>query len=198
MAERAGFRLPRYLVLIAVLVVASIIGAIGVLTSGSETVEPCESPDELATDPGIIQELEVFENRRAPDFALRDARDPDSLVQLTSFCGQPTVMLWVVEDCPACVDSLAALAAADVPEDLAVLVIGPAEEIDTLPAFVDATLPGATVVVDEDDEVALLYGLRQVPLAIVLNEDQIIEDILENPLRVSVDLPRALEEVSEE
>lgn len=129
-------------------------------------------------DTGPLDPNRPEEGEPAPDFALRDARDPSKLVKLSDFRGRPVVLNFYYEDCPPCELEIPLFVrtSAEHPE-LAFLGVdyleGPEDALRILEKH-GATYPA---VLDRSGSVADHYRVRGFPTTVFIDADGIVRAI---------------------
>ena len=124
------------------------------------------------------------------DFAL-PALDGDT-VALKDFRGQHTVVTFWRTDCPACLDTLAALRAYTGQQDdpIAVLAINAGQAADTVRAFAEAQDIPFPVLLDADQRVVDAYGVTDYPTTVLMGPQGMPWQLWGSPLDL-----RALDDI---
>ena len=152
------------------------------------TPEPATEPpaagaaDQTAPAPTEDPEVGVIDAHRpevgklAPDFALRDARDPDRIVRLSDFRGTPVVLNWYASWCGPCrreiPDFQKAYAALD--GEVVFLGVNLQEDAERAVGLLDVFVAEYPAVLDTRGEVAAHYRIPGMPTTFFIDAEGVI------------------------
>lgn len=147
------------------------------------TEEPIATPEPTAVaapteDPevGVIDAHHPEIGRTAPDFALRDARNPERIVRLSDFRGTPVVLNWYASWCGPCrreiPDFQKAYAALD--GEVVFLGVNLQEDAERAVGLLDVFVAEYPAVLDSDGAVALHYRIPGMPTTFFIDADGVV------------------------
>ncbi len=189
-----------YVALAAALVLAIGAGAYLFVSGGDDDPVTNGGPDVVATafpNTGPLEPNRPKEGERAPDFALRDAREPGKLVKLSDFRGKAVIVNWYASWCGPCENEIPAFVKVQdqFEGELVVLGVDFLESSDKAVSILDehgATYPA---VLDSAGEVAEHYRTASgVPYTFFIDKDGILRSIRRGEV-FEKDLPEYLASV---
>ncbi|MCY4391220.1 MAG: TlpA disulfide reductase family protein [Chloroflexi bacterium] len=138
------------------------------------------APEEFGTvglEIGLIDDHRPEVGQPAPDFALRNARDPERVVRLSDFRGTPVVLNWYASWCGPCRREIPDFQKAYDALDGEVVFIGVnlAEDADQAVGLLDVFVAKYPALLDEDGEIAAHYRLPGMPTTFFIDADGIVQ-----------------------
>ncbi len=125
---------------------------------------------------GVLDDHRPEIGERAPDFALRNARDPDRVVRLSDFRGTPIVLNWFASWCGPCRAEIPDLQAAAAALEGKVLFLG--VNLQERPSTAVAMLTGLgaayPAILDEDGAIAAHYRLLGMPTTYFIDAEGVV------------------------
>lgn len=115
----------------------------------------------------------------APDFVLRDARDPAATHALSAYGGKPAVLVWYVSWCGGpCLTTLVALqeAQATVGDRVTILAVNLRESPAVATAALDAVGVALPIALDGNGSVAWDYGVIDAPSTFAIDGEGIVRE----------------------
>ena len=184
-APQAG---PRSGILGYVALAIALVFAIGigvyVFTAGGDGPE--ESAPELSPqigtpepDTGPLEPNRPAEGEVAPDFALRDARNPSQLVKLSDFRGTPVILNFYYSTCAPCKDEVPTFAAAEerLGDSAVFLGVDYLESAEKAVSILDEFGAEYPAVLDSSGAVAEHYRVNGFPKTLFIDADGVVQAI---------------------
>jgi len=172
-----------YAALAVALVFAIGIG-VYIFTSGGDETEG--SPPQLSAqvgtpepDTGPLDPNRPAEGEVAPDFALRDARDPSKLVKLSDFRGTPVVLNFYYSTCAPCKDEVPTFARAEdrLGDSVVFLGVDYLESAEDAVSILDEYGASYPAVLDRSGAVAEHYRANGFPKTLFIDADGVVRAI---------------------
>ena len=138
------------------------------------------APEEFGTvglETGLIDDHRPEVGQPAPDFALRNARDPERVVRLSDFRGTPVVLNWYASWCGPCRREIPDFQKAYDALDGEVVFIGVnlAEDADQAVGLLEVFVAKYPALLDEDGEIAAHYRLPGMPTTFFIDAEGIVQ-----------------------
>ena len=113
---------------------------------------------------------------RAPDFVLRDARDPSLARRLSDFRGQVVILNWYASWCAPCKNEIPLFLRAQeaLGDDLVILGVDYLESPEKAVGILDELGAHYPVVLDADGEVARHYRIPGMPTTFFIDRDGVL------------------------
>lgn len=117
--------------------------------------------------------------QRAPDFALRDAREPGRLVKLSDFRGKPVVLNFYYSTCAPCKNEIPAFVRAEdrLGDRVTFLGVDYLESAEKAVSILDEFGADYPAVLDRSGSVADHYRVRGFPTTLFIDADGIVRAI---------------------
>ena len=148
-------------------------------TASQPPVEPTPTPtpdNDAALGIGVIESHRPEIGQPAPDFALRDARNPDRIVRLSDFRGTPVVLNWYASWCGPCrreiPDFQKAYAALD--GEVVFLGVNLQEDAERAVGLLDVFVAEYPALLDTRGEVAAHYRIPGMPTTFFIDAQGIV------------------------
>ena len=144
--------------------------------AASDEAGPSGAPD---MEVGVIDSHHPEVGKPAPDFALRDARNPERVVRLSDFRGTPVVLNWYASWCGPCRKEIPDFQKAYEALDGEVVFIGVnlQEDAERAVGLLDVFVATYPALLDTDGEVAVHYRIPGMPTTFFIDAEGIVQSL---------------------